>query len=449
MKKIQFLQAAKFFAINLSLLLIIGTALTGCQETNKNGVKNFLITQTDYDFPALNEAYTRVSSAKVKVTNDGNTALTAAIVLSGTNSGSFSLNTNSLELPANKDKTFTVSHIKGLKTGEYKATVTISAEGCESKSFNVSFTVEPPKVEKHLYIAFGQSNMQGPGAIRPSDKENISDRWKTLNIVAGTYGSETRAKGQWYKAVPPLIISGSLTNYLGLSIGLSPSDHFGRTMVTGTPDSITIGVAAVANGDLALSSFRKTHGATYFSPGQGGTVDGIIRTNGRPSDTERSGWTRYTGAGYTSLYDAIVTNVKLAQSQGWEVKGIILHQGESGRGLEDKTWVEILKEIYDDILADIGLEPDSIPIICGQPFGGGKVDTSTGNDGGANVGNQLHIDNRIQTTIPNAWVISSDGCGARTGNQQPDGTHFGSEGIQLLGERYGEKMLEQVYGYTN
>jgi len=301
---------------------------------------------------------------------------------------------------------------------------------------------ELQKAAKHLYIAFGQSNMQGPGAIRESDTQNISDRWQTLNVVAGTYASEKREKGQWYKAVPPLIIPDSgLTNYLGLSIGLGPSEHFGRTMVNGTQDHISLGLVAVANGDLALSAFRKYAGAGYYSgSGNGGTVsfvdgDGqtktVARTTNRPSDTERQGWTRYTDAGYASIYDAIVTNVKLAQSQGWIVKGIIFHQGESGRGLEDKTWVEILKEIYDDILGDIGLKANSIPIICGQLYGGGAA-----------LENQLNLDNRIQNTIPNAWVISSDGCGGRTGSQQPDGIHFGSEGVQLLGERYGKKMLE-------
>jgi len=310
----------------------------------------------------------------------------------------------------------------------------------------------PPQPEKHLYIAFGQSNMQGPGEIRTSDKQRISTRWQTLNVVTGTYASERREKGQWYRGVPPLIIPDSgLTNYLGLSIGLGPSDHFGRTMVAGMPELITVGVVAVANGDLALSAFRKTGGAAYFSgtsSDTGGTVTlngvSVNRTSGRPSSTERSGWTRYTGAGYSSLYDAIVSNVKLAQDGGWIVKGIILHQGESGRGLEDKSWVEILKEIYDDILTDCGLAPNSIPILCGQPFGGGSVDTSTGNDGGANLDYQLNVDNRIQNTIPNAWVISSEGCGARTGNQQPDGVHFGSAGLQLLGERYGQKMLELI-----
>jgi hypothetical protein len=33
--------------------------------------------------------------------------------------------------------------------------------------------------EFHVYLAFGQSNMQGPGQIRPQDREGISERFKT------------------------------------------------------------------------------------------------------------------------------------------------------------------------------------------------------------------------------------------------------------------------------
>ena len=449
MKKSWILQAAVFFAFSISILLIIGTAFLGCQEKENAQQGSFSFNQTDdIVFTKENEGYTTAQSKSLSITNTGNTTIKIIINLSGTNSDSFNISPSSLSINAGKSENFKLSTNIGLGVGTYNATVSISATGNESKSFNVSFTVES---SKHLYIAFGQSNMQGPGEIRASDKQDIDYRWQTLNVVAGTYASEKRDKGKWYKAVPPLIIPDSgLTNYLGLKIGLGPSDHFIRTMVDNTPDYITIGVVAVANGDLALSSFRKTGGEAYFSgTDSGGTVTlngtSVNRTSGRPSSTERSGWTRYKGAGYSSLYDAIVSNVKLAQNDGWSVKGIILHQGESGRGLEDKSWVEILKEIYNDILADCGLEPDSIPILCGQLFGGGSVETSTGNDGGANLDYQLSVDNRIQNTIPNAWVISSEGCGARTGNQQPDGTHFGSTGLQLLGERYGEKILKLNY----
>jgi len=295
------------------------------------------------------------------------------------------------------------------------------------------FTPPPPEEEFHVYIAFGQSNMQGPGEIRPQDKTGISGRWRILNVVADTYAGENRAKGQWYTAVPPLIIPDrNLVNYLGLNIGLGPSDHFGRTLAAGTPEHIKIGVVAVANGDLALAAFRKQKGADYFDAVTGNGGNG--KENNRPSATERQGWTRYTGAGYASLYDAIIQNAKIAQQTG-VIKGIIVHQGESGRGLTDKSWAEMLKEIYDDMLVDLGLAPNSIPILLGQTWDGGS-----GQTGGALAGDSV-----IQATLPTAWIISSKGCGGRTGNGQPDNVHFGSAGLELLGTRYGEKMLKLVY----
>jgi len=280
----------------------------------------------------------------------------------------------------------------------------------------------------HVYIAFGQSNMQGPGEIRPQDREDLGGRYRTLNVVAGVYAGEYRAKGEWYNAVPPLIIPDSnLTNYLGLRIGLSPVDYFGRTLVAGVPENITIGVIAVANGDMALAAFHKTKAEDYYS-GKG-------TLSGRPSSTEMQGMSRYKGAGYANMYDAIIQNAKLAQKAGGIIKGIIVHQGESGTGLDDIDWVDLLKEIYDDMLSDLKLEPNSIPILLGQTWNGGS-----GRTDGA-----LASDRVIQSILPNAWIISSTGCTGRTGQGQPDNIHFGSAGLQLLGTRYGEKMLELVY----
>jgi hypothetical protein len=476
MVKSMSLQAAKFFAFNLSLLMLFGTALLGChgkEDTNGNDTKGFSITQTDYTFTSANEGYVEATSTTVSVKNEESTAITVTIALSGANSDSFSLSAASLDLPANDSKTFTVSHKKGLRENTYTATVTISAAGYESKSFKVSFTVDPPKDEKHLYIAFGQSNMQGPGEAQAQDQNGVPERFKVLNVVGATYAygntvvsnitpnGGKRTKGEWYKAVPPNIVNGTNpTGSSGTKVGLSPVDYFGRTVVDGTPESIEIGIVAVAFGDLALSSFRKYAGAGYYSgTGNGGTVtftdrDGqpknVTRAASRPSGTERQGWRRITTntenvngeactAGYESFYDAIVTNVKLAQSQGYVVKGIIFHQGESGRGLEDKTWVEILKEIYDDILEDIELEANSIPILCGQQFGGNGA-TSSGNTGDSGI---LNTDNHIKDTIPNAWVIDSTGLANRG-----DNIHFSTQGIRDLGARFGQKMLEVVYGYT-
>ena len=286
----------------------------------------------------------------------------------------------------------------------------------------------PSTPEKHLYIAFGQSNMQGPGSIREKDTQGVSLRWRTLNVVQGVYAEEERAKGEWYRAMPPLIIPDvNLPHWDGqtFTTGLGPSDYFGRTLVKNIPEHITIGIVAVAHGALPLVAFHKTQAAGFFHP-----------TTGAADSTHRNGWDRYINAGYQSFYDAIITNAILAQEQGWIVKGIIVHQGESGAGSGVTTaWHDMLKEIYNDILLDLELAPNSIPILLGQLW-----------NGGTGPGGYLHTDNRIQEIIPKAWVISSAGCTkGRTGKGQPDNLHFGSEDLETFGTRYGAKMLELVY----
>jgi len=305
--------------------------------------------------------------------------------------------------------------------------IALLISGCISSDENNVVFYSAPEPEMHIYIAFGQSNMQGPGEVRAQDKEGISDRYQVLNVVAGTYAEENRAKGEWYRAVPPLIIpdSGS-PNYLGIPIGLSPADYFGRTLVEKTPKHISIGIVAVAHGDLALAAFHKTKANDYYN--------GVDTISGRPSSTEKQGMDRYKNAGYANMYDAIIYNARIALERG-PIKGIIVHQGESGPGLSGVAWADLLKEIYDDMLIDLGLEPNSLPILLGQTWNGGS-----GNTDGALANNSV-----IQAVLPKAWIISSEGCTGRTGNGQPDNIHFGSEGLQLLGTRYGEKMWELNY----
>ncbi|MCL2764094.1 MAG: sialate O-acetylesterase [Treponema sp.] len=284
--------------------------------------------------------------------------------------------------------------------------------------------------EFHVYIAFGQSNMQGPGEIRPQDREGISERFRIMNVVAGRYANSFREKHKLYRASPPLIITdNNLTHWTGaFTIGLSPVDYFGRTLIENIRQDITIGVVAVANGDMALAAFHKTKSEDYFR--------GSGTLSGRPSQTEMQGMNRYKGAGYANMYDAIIQNAKLAQREGGIVKGIIFHQGESGAGLANVSWADLLKEIYNDMLSDLNLAPNSIPILLGQTWNGGSGST----------GGVLASDSAIKAVLPNAFIISSVGCTGRTGQGQPDNIHFGSAGLQLLGTRYGEKMLELVYG---
>ena len=356
------------------------------------------------------------SSTESSSSSSEEASSSSLIEISSSSSVEEASSSSSTEVSSSSSKSLSSSSSKGVSSSSTLSSSSLASSSSVAVAVN-SFDV---------YIAFGQSNMQGPAEIRTQDK-NVSERFQVLNVVAGTYAKENRAKGQWYKAVPPLIIpDANLVNYLGLNIGLSPANYFGVKLVEKAPENVKIGVIPVAQGDLALAAFHKTRGDQYYNK------QNVV--SGRPSDTEMSGMKRYKDAGYANLYDAIIKNAKIAQNDGGIIKGIIVHQGESGVGQNNITWANMLKEIYNDILKDLGLEANSIPLVLGQLWNSG-----TGPDG------LLNLDNRIQNTIPKAYVVSSKDCGGRTGNGQPDNIHFGSAGIQLLGERYGEKMFELVY----
>jgi len=399
--------------------------------------------------------YAVAPTRQIKVSNTGNTALTVNIAKGGTDSSWFTLSDYSLVLNVDTQQSVTITPKGSLGINQYSATLTFSADGLESVTLTVNFSVVEPEPELHVYIAFGQSNMQGPGEAQVEDQNDVPERFQVLNVVGATYAygntvvsnatpnGGKRVKGEWYKAVPPNIINGTNpTGMQGTRVGLSPVDYFGRTMANNTPEYITIGVVAVAHGDLALASFHKTQAATYFGSGTTG------KESGRPSGTESGGWRKYTtttenvngercDGGYESFYDAIISNVKKAQEEGGIVKGIIFHQGESGRGLTYTSWGEMLKEIYDDMLVDLGLEPNSIPILCGQLVHGG-----TGPDGVLASETTL----RTGTGLSNAHLILTGG-----DNDLPDrgdNIHFSTPSIRALGTRYATKMLKEVYNIT-
>ena len=53
----------------------------------------------------------------------------------------------------------------------------------------------------HIYLCFGQSNMEGNAAVETKDKQNVPERFVMMPAV--NYSS-TKKMGEWSKAVPPL-----------------------------------------------------------------------------------------------------------------------------------------------------------------------------------------------------------------------------------------------------
>ncbi|MCF8362452.1 MAG: sialate O-acetylesterase [Prolixibacteraceae bacterium] len=251
----------------------------------------------------------------------------------------------------------------------------------------------------HIYLCFGQSNMEGVGPIEEQDK-TVDSRFKTFQAI--DCPNLERTKGQWYDAVPPVCQCNS---------GLSVADYFGRTMVENLPDSITVGIVTVAIGGCDIRIFDKDIYEDYDSTyAEDWFADKVKSYNGNP-------------------YQYLMDLAKEARKDG-VIKGILLHQGETNTG--DEQWPLYVKKVYNDMLADLSLEAESTPLLAGEVV-------SAEFDGCCSAMNP--IINKLPDAVPTAHVISSDGC-----EVQDDKAHFTSEGYRILGRRYGEKMLS-LQGY--
>lgn len=244
----------------------------------------------------------------------------------------------------------------------------------------------------HIYICFGQSNMEGAGNIEAQDRK-VDSRFKVFQAL--NCSNLNRTKANWYTAVPP-----SCQCYSNLS----PADYFGKTMVANLPDSITIGILNVAVGGCDIRLFDKDIYMDYDS-------------------TYKETWFTDKVRDYEyNPYKYLIDLAKLAQQDG-VIKGILLHQGETNTG--QAQWPSYVKKIYNDMLADLSLKADSTPILAGE-----LVSVA-----GSCCASMNPIINRLPDTIPTAHVISSAGCPAK------DNAHFNSEGYRILGRRYAVKML--------
>jgi hypothetical protein len=244
----------------------------------------------------------------------------------------------------------------------------------------------------YIFLCFGQSNMEGQGIIEEQDKI-VNDRFQVLQAVDCT--NPTKTKGTWRTAVPPTCQCGT---------GLSVVDVFGKTMVEKLPDSIKIGIVNVAVGgcDIRLfdknlyKNYQKTYTDAWFT-------DKVKLYNGNP-------------------YLYLINLAKIAQQKG-VIKGILLHQGETNTG--DTNWPYYVKTIYNNMMTDLSLNPNSVPLLAGE-----LVSTPNSCCSSMNT-----IINTLPEIIPTAHIISSSGCTAM------DKAHFDSEGYRKLGKRYADEML--------
>jgi len=256
----------------------------------------------------------------------------------------------------------------------------------------ITQTFAEPDPNFYIYLAFGQSNMEGQGEISNEDK-TPEKRFQMISTVSGC-GHQL---GAWSDAVPPL------ANCEGK---LGPVDYFGRTMVKNLPESIKVGVAVVAIAGCDIQLFEKDKYTSYNAESY---MKGRIEAYGG------------------NPYGRLVEIGKKAQEDG-VIKGILLHQGETNTGQQD--WPNRVKGVYQNLLTDLGLKAEEVPLLAGE-----VVQSSQGGQ----CGSMNSIIQQLPQTIPTAHVISSQGL-----QQQGDGLHFTPEAYRTFGERYAETMLKLV-----
>ncbi len=254
----------------------------------------------------------------------------------------------------------------------------------------------------HIYLSFGQSNMEGNALIEAQDTIDMNNRFKMLQTV--DCPDLKREKGKWYTAVPPLC---------RCKTGLTPTDYFGRTLVEKLPDSITVGVINVAVGGCKIELFDKDKYKEYTSTAPDWMLNMIKEYDGNP-------------------YGHLVEMAKLAQKDG-VIKGILLHQGESNTG--DTLWPKKVKIVYDNLIKDLGLETSKIPLLVGEMVHA---------DQGGICSSMNKIVATLPETIPNSHIVSSKGC-----PDDKDNLHFNAEGYRLLGKRYAIKLLNVLRNQAN
>jgi hypothetical protein len=166
-----------------------------------------------------------------------------------------------------------------------------------------------------------------------------------------------------------------------------------------------VGIINVAVGGCKIELFDKDRYHAYAATAPDWMANMIKEYNGNP-------------------YQRLVEMAKLAQKEG-VIKGILLHQGESN--INDSTWPKKVKLVYDNLLKDLNLKPNAVPLLAGE-----MVDAEQ--EGKCASMNAIIA--KLPQTIPTAHVISSKGC-----TDAADNLHFDAAGYRKLGTRYGAKML--------
>ena len=267
----------------------------------------------------------------------------------------------------------------------------------------LTLNAQKPDPDFFIYLCFGQSNMEA--GARPAEQDEGFNDPRFQFMAAVDMPRFQRERNHWYTAVPPICRE---TNNMG------PVDFFGRKMIEVLPEKYNVGVINVSVAGAKLELWDKDACEEYLAmeaadPSRGWLVDMAKLYGMNP-------------------YQRLMETAREAQKYG-VIKGMLMHQGESNP--DDPEWPGRVKKIHDDLCADLGLDPDTIPLLAGEL-------KYAEQDGVCAAFNDVVLPN-LPKVMPNAYIISALGCES-TGDQ----FHFSTEGMRTLGYRYAEQMLKAI-----
>jgi len=253
-----------------------------------------------------------------------------------------------------------------------------------------------PDPKFHIYLCFGQSNMEAGARPEEQDKGELDPRFQML--AAADMPRFNRTKGNWYLATPPI---NRQENNMG------PVDWFGRNMVANVPKDVRIGVINVSVAGAGIELWDKDNWEKYLNTREQWMKNMVKQYDGSP-------------------YQRLVDMGKIAQKDG-VIKGILLHQGESNS--TDKDWPMKVKAIYDNLMKDLNLNPKDVPLLAGE--------LKSKEEHGVCFAFNTNILVHLPEVLPNSYIISSKGV-----KGSPDQFHFNTEGMREIGKRYAIQMLK-------
>ena len=262
--------------------------------------------------------------------------------------------------------------------------------------FAVTDANAAPDPNFHIYIAYGQSNMEG-NATNFTDKDKKEHPRVKMFATTSCPRLNRPTVGEMYPAVPPMFKCDQ---------GLSPADWFGRNMADSLPN-VTIGIIPVAQGGTSIRLFDPDDYKNYINSA---------------ADWLKNGVKAYGNDG--NAMGRIIEVAKKAQEKG-VIKGIIFHQGETDGGMSN--WEQIVKKTYEYMLKQLGLKAEETPFVAGEMVDGGSC---------AGFNSRVH---NLSKYIVNFGVASSKGYGSKG-----DGLHFTVEGYRGMGQRYAQEMLKLI-----